>query len=111
MPARNRYNLVDDLADSRVPLHNEEAYQHGIHFQAKYVGTLDVPRPNSRMEIVAAMRRIRYVKILSVLGGVCPISPWVRGEAGLAITGQAHISHTLGRPYGYELWENWENLE
>lgn len=35
MPARNRYNLVDDVADSRVPLHNEEAYQHGIHFQAK----------------------------------------------------------------------------
>lgn len=35
MPSRNRYNLVDDLADSRVPLHNEEAYQHGIHFQAK----------------------------------------------------------------------------
>ncbi|CAL1567760.1 unnamed protein product [Knipowitschia caucasica] len=60
MPARNSYNLVDDLADSRIPLHNEEAYQHGIHFQAKYVGSLDVPRPNSRMEIVAAMRRIRY---------------------------------------------------
>ncbi|XP_056147189.1 carboxyl-terminal PDZ ligand of neuronal nitric oxide synthase protein [Lampris incognitus] len=60
MPARNRYNLVDDVADSRVPLHNDEAYQHGIHFQAKYVGSLDVPRPNSRMEIVAAMRRIRY---------------------------------------------------
>ncbi|XP_045548896.1 carboxyl-terminal PDZ ligand of neuronal nitric oxide synthase protein isoform X2 [Salmo salar] len=60
MPRRNRYNLVDDVADSRVPLHNEEAYQHGIHFQAKYVGSLDVPRPNSRMEIVAAMRRIRY---------------------------------------------------
>lgn len=35
MPARNRYNLVDDVADSRVPLHNDEAYQHGIHFQAK----------------------------------------------------------------------------
>ncbi|KAM7368778.1 hypothetical protein PAMP_013085 [Pampus punctatissimus] len=60
MPARNRYNLVDDVADSRVPLYNEEAYQHGISFQAKYVGSLDVPRPNSRMEIVAAMRRIRY---------------------------------------------------
>ncbi|KAM9307088.1 carboxyl-terminal PDZ ligand of neuronal nitric oxide synthase protein [Pholidichthys leucotaenia] len=60
MPARNRYNLVDDVADSRIPLHNEEAYQHGIYFQAKYVGSLDVPRPNSRMEIVAAMRRIRY---------------------------------------------------
>ncbi|KAM4695659.1 carboxyl-terminal PDZ ligand of neuronal nitric oxide synthase protein-like [Rhinophrynus dorsalis] len=60
MPVRNRYNLVDDGSDSRVPLHNEEAFQHGIHFQAKYIGSLDVPRPNSRVEIVAAMRRIRY---------------------------------------------------
>ncbi|XP_019727736.1 carboxyl-terminal PDZ ligand of neuronal nitric oxide synthase protein isoform X2 [Hippocampus comes] len=61
MPARrNRYNLVNDVTDARLPLHNEEAYQHGISFQAKYVGSLDVSRPNSRMEIVAAMRRIRY---------------------------------------------------
>ncbi|KAM8828095.1 carboxyl-terminal PDZ ligand of neuronal nitric oxide synthase protein isoform 2-T2 [Spinachia spinachia] len=60
MPARNRYNLVDDVKDSRLPLHNDEAYHHGISFQAKYVGCLDVPRPSSRMEIVAAMRRIRY---------------------------------------------------
>ncbi|XP_064583978.1 carboxyl-terminal PDZ ligand of neuronal nitric oxide synthase protein-like isoform X2 [Zonotrichia leucophrys gambelii] len=36
MPVKNRYNLVDDGCDSRVPLHNEEAFQHGIHFQAKY---------------------------------------------------------------------------
>ncbi|XP_077593625.1 carboxyl-terminal PDZ ligand of neuronal nitric oxide synthase protein-like isoform X2 [Stigmatopora nigra] len=61
MPTRrNRYNLVDDVGDARLPLHNDEAYRHGISFQAKYVGSLDVPRPNSRMEIVAAMRRIRY---------------------------------------------------
>lgn len=60
MPSRNRYNLVDDVADSHVPLHNDEAFQHGIHFQAKYIGSLDVQRPNSRVEIVAAMRRIRY---------------------------------------------------
>ncbi|XP_024066912.2 carboxyl-terminal PDZ ligand of neuronal nitric oxide synthase protein-like [Terrapene carolina triunguis] len=60
MPVKNRYNLVDDGCDSRVPLHNEDAFQHGIHFQAKYIGSLDVPRPNSRVEIVAAMRRIRY---------------------------------------------------
>ncbi|KAK6627310.1 Carboxyl-terminal PDZ ligand of neuronal nitric oxide synthase protein [Polyplax serrata] len=26
----------------------------------QYIGTLDVPRPTSRLEIVAAMRRIRY---------------------------------------------------
>ncbi|XP_077161683.1 carboxyl-terminal PDZ ligand of neuronal nitric oxide synthase protein-like isoform X2 [Paroedura picta] len=57
---KNRYNLVDDAGDSRVPLHNEEAFQHGIHFQAKYIGSLDVPRPSSRVEIVAAMRKIRY---------------------------------------------------
>ncbi|XP_015419043.1 PREDICTED: carboxyl-terminal PDZ ligand of neuronal nitric oxide synthase protein [Myotis davidii] len=29
-------------------------------FSPQYVGSLDVPRPNSRVEIVAAMRRIRY---------------------------------------------------
>ncbi|TSP36074.1 Carboxyl-terminal PDZ ligand of neuronal nitric oxide synthase protein [Bagarius yarrelli] len=61
MPSRNRYNLVDEAADSRVPLYSDEAFQHGIHFQAKYIGSLDIPRPNSRVEIVAAMRRIRYV--------------------------------------------------
>ncbi|XP_071947838.1 carboxyl-terminal PDZ ligand of neuronal nitric oxide synthase protein-like [Antedon mediterranea] len=60
MPKRNKYNLVEDTYDSRIPLHNDEAFQHGIHFQAKYIGTLDVPRPNSRVEIVSAMRRIRY---------------------------------------------------
>ncbi|KAG8555901.1 hypothetical protein GDO81_017853 [Engystomops pustulosus] len=60
MPAKSRYNLVDDGHDLRIPLHNEEAFQHGICFEAKYIGSLDVPRPNSRVEIVAAMRRIRY---------------------------------------------------
>uniref|UniRef100_UPI00398E6D3E carboxyl-terminal PDZ ligand of neuronal nitric oxide synthase protein isoform X2 n=1 Tax=Pristiophorus japonicus TaxID=55135 RepID=UPI00398E6D3E len=60
MPSKTKYNLVDDGHDLRIPLHNEAAFQHGISFEAKYIGTLDVPRPNSRVEIVAAMRRIRY---------------------------------------------------
>ncbi|MCJ8729802.1 hypothetical protein PDJAM_G00110670 [Pangasius djambal] len=60
MPAKTKYNLVDDGHDLRIPLHNEDAFQHGIHFEAKYIGSLDVARPNSRVEIVAAMRRIRY---------------------------------------------------
>lgn len=60
MPARTKYNLVDDGHDLRIPLHNEEAFQHGINFEAKYIGSLDVARPSSRVEIVAAMRRIRY---------------------------------------------------
>ncbi|KAM9364653.1 carboxyl-terminal PDZ ligand of neuronal nitric oxide synthase protein-like [Pholidichthys leucotaenia] len=60
MPAKTKYNLVDDGHDLRIPLHNEEAFQHGINFEAKYIGSLDVARPSSRVEIVAAMRRIRY---------------------------------------------------
>ncbi|KAL3195069.1 hypothetical protein MRX96_016020 [Rhipicephalus microplus] len=61
MPSKKQYNLVsDDSYDSRIPLHSEEAFQHGISFNAKYIGTMDVPRPSSRVEIVAAMRRIRY---------------------------------------------------
>ncbi|XP_049515818.1 carboxyl-terminal PDZ ligand of neuronal nitric oxide synthase protein isoform X2 [Dermacentor silvarum] len=60
MPSKKQYNLVsDDAYDSRIPLHSEEAFQHGISFNAKYIGTMDVPRPSSRVEIVAAMRRIR----------------------------------------------------
>ncbi|XP_027010233.1 carboxyl-terminal PDZ ligand of neuronal nitric oxide synthase protein isoform X2 [Tachysurus fulvidraco] len=60
MPVKSKYNLVDDGHDLRIPLHNEDAFQHGINFEAKYIGSLDVSRPNSRVEIVAAMRRIRY---------------------------------------------------
>jgi hypothetical protein len=29
--------ITDDLYDTRVPLHNELAFQHGIHFDAKVV--------------------------------------------------------------------------
>lgn len=34
---------------------------------SQYVGSLDVPRPNSRMEIVAAMRRIRVRRKHNIL--------------------------------------------
>ncbi|XP_044269725.1 carboxyl-terminal PDZ ligand of neuronal nitric oxide synthase protein isoform X2 [Tribolium madens] len=61
MPSKKQYDLVqNDDYDTRIPLHPEEAFHHGITFQAKYIGMLDVPRPTSRVEIVAAMRRIRY---------------------------------------------------
>lgn len=38
MPSKRRgqYDIIqDDLYDCRIPLHNELAYQHGIHFEAK----------------------------------------------------------------------------
>ncbi|XP_026320709.1 uncharacterized protein LOC113230571 isoform X4 [Hyposmocoma kahamanoa] len=61
MPSTKQYNLVpNDEYDTRIPLHPDEAFSYGITFQAKYIGTMDVPRPTSRVEIVAAMRRVRY---------------------------------------------------
>uniref|UniRef100_A0A915Q6P4 PID domain-containing protein n=1 Tax=Setaria digitata TaxID=48799 RepID=A0A915Q6P4_9BILA len=64
MPGKKKHGSYDiiseDLYDCRIPLHNELAYQHGIHFDAKYVGSMEIPRPGSRIEIVAAMRRVRY---------------------------------------------------
>ncbi|KAL4717490.1 hypothetical protein ACJJTC_000639 [Scirpophaga incertulas] len=61
VPSTKQYNLVpNDEYDTRIPLHPEEAFHYGITFQAKYIGTMDVPRPTSRVEIVAAMRRVRY---------------------------------------------------
>lgn len=36
MPSKKQYDLVsDDGYDSRIPLHNEEAFAHGIQFGAK----------------------------------------------------------------------------
>ncbi|XP_063393391.1 carboxyl-terminal PDZ ligand of neuronal nitric oxide synthase protein isoform X3 [Cydia fagiglandana] len=61
MPSTKQYNPVpNDEYDTRIPLHPDEAFTYGIKFQAKYIGTMDVPRPSSRVEIVAAMRRVRY---------------------------------------------------
>ncbi|VBB29825.1 unnamed protein product [Acanthocheilonema viteae] len=64
MPGKKKHGSYDiiseDLYDYRIPLHNELAYQHGIHFDAKYVGSMEISRPGSRIEIVAAMRRVRY---------------------------------------------------
>ncbi|TKS80146.1 PDZ ligand of neuronal nitric oxide synthase protein C-terminal [Collichthys lucidus] len=59
MPGVTKYNLVDDAHDLRIPMHNDEVFKHGVCFEAKYIGSLEVGRPGSRMEIVAAMRRIR----------------------------------------------------
>ena len=36
---RNKdYNKVEDLYDTRVPLHNEDAFSHGLRFKAKVSG-------------------------------------------------------------------------
>lgn len=32
------YDKVQDMLDTRVPLHNEEAFQHGIKLKAKVFG-------------------------------------------------------------------------
>lgn len=58
--ANTQYETVEDSKDLRIPVQSEEAFEHGINFKCKYIGTEEIPRPNSRVEIVAAMRRIRY---------------------------------------------------
>ncbi|XP_056321935.1 carboxyl-terminal PDZ ligand of neuronal nitric oxide synthase protein [Danio aesculapii] len=55
-----KYNLVDDSMDQRIPADNEGQFQHGLTFEVKFIGSLDIVRPKSRIEILAAMRRIRY---------------------------------------------------
>ncbi|XP_045489942.1 carboxyl-terminal PDZ ligand of neuronal nitric oxide synthase protein isoform X2 [Pieris rapae] len=61
MSLTKQYDLVDnDEYDTKMSLHPDEAFEYGIAFHAKYIGTMDVPRPTSRVEIVAAMRRVRY---------------------------------------------------
>ncbi|CAK1554824.1 unnamed protein product [Leptosia nina] len=61
MPSTKQYDLVtNDEYDTKISLHPDEAFEYGITFHAKYIGTMDVPRPTSRVEIVAAMRRVRY---------------------------------------------------
>ncbi|CAF1361863.1 unnamed protein product [Rotaria sordida] len=62
MSTKNRtYNPIrEDGYDNKVSLHNDEEFQHGIQFKVKYIGSLEVPKPTSRGEIVADMRRIRY---------------------------------------------------
>ncbi|TWW58309.1 PDZ ligand of neuronal nitric oxide synthase protein C-terminal [Takifugu flavidus] len=88
MPGKTKYNLVDDGHDLRIPLHNEEAFQHGINFEAKYIGSLDVARPSSRVEIVAAMRRIRVLvfKVEDEIAGVeCSFAAATERIAGVAL--------------------------
>lgn len=35
MPGVTKYNLVDDAHDLRIPMHNDEVFQHGVCFEAK----------------------------------------------------------------------------
>ncbi|XP_022533587.1 carboxyl-terminal PDZ ligand of neuronal nitric oxide synthase protein [Astyanax mexicanus] len=60
MPEKTKYNLVDDTLEPRTPADNDDIFQYGVTFEVKFVGSLDVVRPKSRLEILAAMRRIRY---------------------------------------------------
>ncbi|KAH9415354.1 Carboxyl-terminal PDZ ligand of neuronal nitric oxide synthase protein [Dermatophagoides pteronyssinus] len=56
---KNYRTLEDALFDQRQPPRTVDEFRMGITFVVKLVGCGTVPRPNSRMEIVSAMRRIR----------------------------------------------------
>uniref|UniRef100_A0A5K3FLG1 PID domain-containing protein n=1 Tax=Mesocestoides corti TaxID=53468 RepID=A0A5K3FLG1_MESCO len=58
---RSNYDfMLDDGLDTRVPVYSDEVFKHGIHFCCKFIGAMEVPRPQNRLEIVSSMRRIRY---------------------------------------------------
>ncbi|KAL5484716.1 hypothetical protein EMCRGX_G021256 [Ephydatia muelleri] len=54
------YGKVEDMLDTRVPLHNDDAFQHGIKLKAKFIGSLEITKPSGKMDIITAMRKIRY---------------------------------------------------
>ncbi|XP_016386281.1 carboxyl-terminal PDZ ligand of neuronal nitric oxide synthase protein-like [Sinocyclocheilus rhinocerous] len=60
MLEKSKYNLVDYSVDQRIPADNDGQFQHGLTFEVKFIGSLDIVRPKSRIEILVAMRRIRY---------------------------------------------------
>ncbi|XP_076829812.1 carboxyl-terminal PDZ ligand of neuronal nitric oxide synthase protein isoform X2 [Brachyhypopomus gauderio] len=60
MPEKSKYNLVDDALDPRILPDHDDIFQFGITFEVKFIGSLEIVRPKSRVEILAAMRRIRY---------------------------------------------------
>jgi len=60
---KRQFNSVeedDNENDKVLPIHCEEVFHHGIKFKTKFIGSLVVPRPTKRMEIVVAMRQVRY---------------------------------------------------
>ncbi|KAF0762162.1 carboxyl-terminal PDZ ligand of neuronal nitric oxide synthase protein isoform X5 [Aphis craccivora] len=47
MPSKKQYNLVpNDDYDTRIPMHPEEAFEHGITFHAKITKPLFNLNPN-----------------------------------------------------------------
>jgi len=60
---KRQFNSVDEddnENDKVLPIHCEEVFHQGIKFKTKFIGSLVVPRPTKRMEIVVAMRQVRY---------------------------------------------------
>ena len=60
MPSKTKYNLVDDGHDLRIPLHNEDAFQHGISFEAKY----EFKAKNIKKKKVSIMVSVDGVKVI-----------------------------------------------
>ena len=48
-----------------------KVYFKTSHLILQLIGTREVPRPSSRVEIVAAMRRIRVSKRLDIVRQIC----------------------------------------
>lgn len=89
MPAKTKYNLVDDGHDLRIPLHNEEAFQHGINFEAKvsffFSGMLclhpaanPVSSPRNHLKLFATLFTFRIVNLIERVNSDSTLSPICR---------------------------------
>ncbi|XP_065191274.1 dystrophin-like protein 1 [Sycon ciliatum] len=63
-PNNVKYQDFEDVAKSdqfgKAPVQNDDAFMHGVVCKAKFIGSMEIPRPKSRPEIISNMRRIRY---------------------------------------------------
>lgn len=97
MPGKSKYNLVDDRHDLRIPLHNEDAFQHGIAFEAKVGGgpvsrgAWPAPRARAPWHGHGPPERLPRLGARELQGGL--------GEALLVpAPGRAGLPHGPGQP-------------
>ncbi|CAH2008969.1 unnamed protein product [Acanthoscelides obtectus] len=93
MPSKRQYDLVqNDEYDTRIPLHPEEAFHHGITFQAKLDVIMQLSRQVSSLIFCFCLRLLAVIKhcllpkekrsvrgASAFLGGIIILSLFVTG--------------------------------
>lgn len=98
MPAKTKYNLVDDGHDLRIPLHNEEAFQHGIHFEAK-VSRAEPSRAGFRIRSLGKLSfSFKFLNLLQIDHGYVFTGKHTRSCTSQHVYQQHLSKHTISDP-------------